>query len=156
MDKQLKYLSAVISCFCFILIVLRIIHPQILIDTTTIALIIIMIFPWLIPYVKTIKLPGGTEIDFKEEVERAERLSQGLKIPKVTVKMYEVRPTPELTYHDLFKTDPNLALASLRIDIERKLREVAKRKELKREYGLGTILQELASRKIIGSSEVKF
>lgn len=47
------------------------------------------------------------------------------------------------------------ALASLRIDIERKLREVAKRKELKREYCLGTILQELASRKIIGSSERK-
>jgi hypothetical protein len=153
LDKQLEYLAVLTSCFCFILIVLRIIYPQILIDTTTIALIIIMIFPWLIPHIKTIKFPGGTEVDFKEEVERMEYLSQRLKIPKTTIKTYEARPTPESTYLDLFKTDPNLALAFLRINIERKLREVAKQKELDHEYGLREILHKLHSRKIVGSPE---
>jgi hypothetical protein len=54
----------------------------------------------------------------------------------------------------LFRADPNLALASLRIEIERKLKEIARRREL--DVGILSvqrILDILRQQEIIGPSE---
>jgi len=72
--RRLIYLSALVSLICVSLIIIHAVFPQDLIDTTTIALLIILIFPWLLPYIKTIKLPEGTEIDFKEDVQKLNQL----------------------------------------------------------------------------------
>jgi len=56
----------------------------------------------------------------------------------------------------LLKNDPNLALASLRIDIETKLREIARKENLPvadESFSLEKVLYALYSKKVIGSSE---
>lgn len=141
-----KYLMPL---FCLILIIIHAMFPEYAIDTITIALIIIILFPWLIPYLGSIKFPGGTEITFRE-VQRLEELSAGIEIQLRDVIPDEIEPTRQ----DLLRFDSNLALASLRIDIERKLKQIARQKEIfTNRKSLGTILKSLYTNEIIGSSE---
>lgn len=160
--RRLKYLSVLVSLLCGFLIIIHAVYPQFAIDTTTIALIIILIFPWLLPYIhayiKTIKLPGGTELTFREEVQQLERLSKRSRISRFPVEeMPPTRPPPvEPTRWALFRVDPNLALASLRIEIERKLREIARQRQLRVErLPLRRVLNTLHSKKVIATSEFK-
>ena len=153
LPKRDKYL---ISLFCLILIIIHAIFPEYVIDTITIALIIIILFPWLIPYLESVKLPGGTEISFREEVQRLEELSE--KSPNlsgsVELQIKEIPDEIEPTRQDLLKVDPNLALASLRIDIERKVKQIAKQKDIYiNRKPLGAILKILYTNEIIGLSE---
>ena len=155
--KRWRYISISLSSLCGILIILHAIYPQYSIDTTTIALIIILIFPWLLPYIKTLKLPGGTELTFRDEVKELERLAEKSEISRVTV------PSPPVllavpSRSQLLVIDPNLALASLRIEIERKLRDIAGQKEMKvadQRISLGRVLHKLNSSGIIPTNEFK-
>ena len=93
--------------------------------------------------------------DINAATQKLEDVSERSQISKVPV---EVSPTPttpiELTHWTLFRADPNLALASLRIDIEKKLREIVIQKDIlfKRPY-LRSILSALYSEKIISHSD---
>ena len=159
MRRNLKLVSIGISLLCIFLIIIHAIFPEAAIDTTTVALIIILIFPWLLPYIKTAKLPGGIEITTRE-VQQLEDVTRRSAIGTIPIAIREpsriVPPPPpsQPTRSMLFKVDPNLALASLRIDIERKLREIALRRGVNVErLPLGQALNILHLREIIGSSE---
>jgi len=153
---NLKLVSIGISTLCIILIILHAIFPQFAIDTTTIALIVILIFPWLLPYIKTAKLPGGIEITTRE-IEQLVEVTRRSAIGTEPVAARPIRDRtmpPQRMHSMLFKTDPNLALASLRIEIERKLKEIARRRELDAErLPIEWILDILRQREIIGPSE---
>jgi hypothetical protein len=64
--KPNQWVAGLISIFCFILIVFHAIDPDFIVDSTSIYLIIIMIFPWLFPYFESISLPGGGEFKTRE------------------------------------------------------------------------------------------
>ena len=150
----MKLVSICISLICAFLIIVHAILPQFSIDNTTIALTIILIFPWLLPYIKTAKLPGGFEITTREVQELMEVTARSA-IGTVTVAAHiqpHRRPPP--AYLMLYQTDPNLALASLRIDIERKLRTIATKRQFEtRRLPLSQVLAVLRDREIIGPSE---
>lgn len=152
--RYLKLVSIGISLLCISLIIIHAIFPQFSIDSTTIALIIILIFPWLLPYIKTAKLPGGFEISTRE-IQQLEEVTARSAIGTIFVAMRPpTRRRPPSTYFTLFKTDPNLALASLRLDIERKLRAIAKKRQMDvRRLPLWQVLKVLHDREIIGPSE---
>ena len=158
--RRLIYLSTVVSVICISLIILHAIFPKAPVDTTTVALLVILIFPWLLPYVKTIKLPGGTEIDFKDDVQKLESLSQkssGIPSKPMRVLTSRLTPSPSSPSRlELLQTDPNLALASLRIEVETKLREIAAKKKLSvtdERTPLRQVLYALHSQKTIRSPE---
>jgi hypothetical protein len=154
--RNLKLISIGISLLCIFLIIIHAVFPQFAIDTTTIALLVILIFPWLLPYIKTVKLPGGIEIT-PREIQQLEEVTLRSAIGTIPVAMRPpvIRaPTSQLTRSTLFKADPNLALASLRLDIERKLREIARSRDLDVErLPLRHVLDILKQREIIGTSE---
>jgi len=164
MPRNLKLVSIGISLLCIVLIIIHATFPQFSIDTTTLALIVILIFPWLLPYIKTVKLPGGIEIT-PREVQQLIEVSLRSAIGTIPVMMPPPRPrgpqpsppTPsQPTRRMLFKADPNLALASLRLDIERKLREIATNRQLDVErLPLWQVLNVLHAKEIMGSSEFK-
>jgi hypothetical protein len=152
----LRLISIGISTLCIILIILHAVFPQFAIDTTTVALIAILIFPWLLPYIKTLKLPGGIEITPREIEQLVEvTLRSAIGTTAVAARPIRDRAKPSERMHSLlFRADPNLALASLRIEIERKLKEIARRREL--DVGILSvqrILDILRQQEIIGPSE---
>lgn len=155
--RRLKYLSVFVSLLCGCLIVIHAIYPEVTIDTTTIALLMISFFPWLLPYIKSIKFPGG-EITFREEVRRLERLSVESAIAEIQFDETSLKPKQivQPTRASLLEADPNLALASLRIEIEGKLRAIAEKKKVPIRYGrvsAGLILNALHLKQIIASTE---
>lgn len=101
-----------------------------LVDSITILILFILSIPFVAQYLRKVKLPGA-EFEFKEEIREARELVQ-LSVEKAekaenagemralrfeTFKLFAVR--------ELLDSDPVLALAALRIEIERKLRSVA-------------------------------
>jgi len=152
--RYLRLVSIGISLLCIFLIIIHATFPEYSIDSTTIALIVILIVPWLLPYIKTVKLPGGIEITTRE-IQLLEEVTARSAIGTIPIAMRPpIRRRLPSIHFTLFKTDPNLALASLRIDIERKLRAIAKRRQFDvKRLPLWQVLNIFRDREIIGSSE---
>lgn len=86
------------------------------------GLLLIAVLPWLGFIFKSVELPGGLKVEYpalqkaKEEADKAGLLAE----PAVE----------QPAYLAVFEDDPNLALAGLRIEIERCLRGIAEAKQL--------------------------
>lgn len=100
------------------------------VDGVTILVLFILSIPFVAQYLRKAKFPGA-EFEFKEEIrethklvrlsveqaEKAERAGEAKILPFETFKLSAVR--------ELLDSDPILALAALRIEIERKLGSAA-------------------------------
>ena len=95
--------------------VARLLWPAIRIDAVTLILLGIAIVPWVASLFKTVELPGGFKIEFADlEKTRQKAQSVGLLARSGPDKSTKIE-------------DPNLALAALRIALERQLRKIAER-----------------------------
>ncbi len=100
-------------------------------------------FAELFSSIKKLKLPGGTEIDWAKTVEEAEQAAEAIKNPtrELSIETAEekafieqsIRHSLDLSpsyynfdsYLDMAEKDHNLALAGVRIEIEKILRNMA-------------------------------
>ena len=97
------------------------IHP---ISLTALGLLALAGLPWLIPFfrssdfpLKSMKIPGGVEFEFNH-------LEQ---ISEQAAKVGLLRPAGnKYSFQTIFDQDPNLAMAGLRIELERRLRELGR------------------------------
>ena len=116
--------------------------PAIAIDAVTLALLAIAIIPWLAPLFKSIELPGGLKVEFAD-LEKARQNAQSVGL------LAKSRPD-KLTEID----DPNLALAALRIALERKLRQIARKNEISvGGRGIGFLLRDLQRRDLLSPEQ---
>lgn len=155
--NELRHLQIAVSSFVLLIALLHVVQPGLAIDSITLTLIVIAIAPWLAPFVKSIKLPGGAEItlnNFEKIDEGMEKT--GLLAPKA-VKVFKFRaavkpPAPEYSFQTA--SNPNLALAGLRIELEKKLREIAEANNIPAEKAsLSSLLFDLSSRNVITNEE---
>ena len=112
-------ISIVISIFAIILLILHLLVPAAAIDAITITLFLIAIIPWMSPIFKSIKLPGGFQIDYQELKEISKELDNSDLIaePNQEPPTYETNTIESL--------NPTLQLANLRIEIEKRIRHFA-------------------------------
>jgi len=127
--------------------VLHMIYPCLTIDSTTLGLLLIAFVPWLAPFLKSIELPGGLKVELQGIGERAKNagmLASGeLDSPK-----------PAFSFQIVAESDPNLALAGLRIEIEKRLVLLAEANDIgPGNRGLGYLLRELNQRSILSAEE---
>ena len=94
--------------------------PSLAIDGITLTLIIIAVVPWLTPLFKSMEFPGGWKIEFRDLAKVQERAEQADLLAPVTVDI-----ETEYPFQIVAEDDPNLALAGLRIEIEKRLRQLA-------------------------------
>jgi hypothetical protein len=113
----------IISATAVILSIGHIIFPRLSIDAITLSFVIIAILPWLAPLFKTIELPGGLKVTFQELEQAEKKLEEAGMLPMIKndsiVKKY--------SYQLIQKSNPNLALAGLRLEIETRLRRIAEK-----------------------------
>ncbi len=142
--------AAAISSVALFGAVAHLAWPHLAIDAITLTLVGIAVIPWLAPLFKAVELPGGVKVEFAE-LEKAERkaVSSGLiesDAPPAALKTAE----PELV-----TSDPNLALASLRIEIERRLHRIAQRNGVpERRISVGGLVRELSRRELLNSQQL--
>lgn len=119
----------------------HLIWPELKIDAVTLVLLVAAMVPWLAPLFKSVELPGGWKVEFQDlERARAEVENAGL----VAEPSEQDRGKEYYSFQLVAEEDPNLALAGLRIELEKRLRELAAVRGLEvRRGGVGTLLRQL-------------
>lgn len=117
-------------------------------DPLSLGLIVLAIVPWLVPMLRSVELPGGLKIelrDFKaleEEAQEAGILEGDERDADEGSSQYSFLLVAD--------SDPVLALAGLRIEIERKLIELSEAAGLEfRRAGVGRLLNNLDRRELL-------
>ncbi len=147
----LKRLRQAVTLGALLLALVHVIWPDLAIDAATLALIVIAILPWITPLVKSLELPGGWKVEFQELQKAASRAeTAGLLASAVATPAL----APEFAFQTIAERDPNLALAGLRIELEKRLVRLAQSKGLEvRSYGIGQLLRLLTKHNVLTQEE---
>ncbi len=125
MDDQNSFptISILISGFAIFLLIIHVFVPAMTIDIITITLFLIAIIPWVGQIFKSIKLPGGFQVDYQD----LEKISRELESTDLVAEPTEGPPDYEQIYDQMTiqSLSPSLQLANLRIEIEKRLRHLA-------------------------------
>jgi len=124
-------------------ITLRVLFPYLKIDAITLGMLLVAIIPWLSALIESAKFPGGWEIKFRDLQEAAQQ---------VTSDSIATDTESEATEHaEVFQpqNDPNLALVGLRIEIERRVKELAIRHEIQKSHSLKRMLNQLQQLEVL-------
>ena len=148
-NTQKKIIQFSITGTAIALSITHLKYPELKIDSISIFLLIIAILPWLSPLFKSIELPGGLKVEF-QELKNAEEKAKKAGLIKDTPVRNEVK----YSFITVASIDPNLALAGLRIEIEKSLIQICERHNIPTgRQGVGQLMRILAERQIISREE---
>lgn len=143
----INILRLTITCVALIGIALHMLFPCLKIDSITLGLLIIAMIPWLTPILKSVELPGGFKVELRDIGERAKNAGM-LSTSSSDSKQHD------FSFQLVAENDPNLALAGLRIEIEKRLIQLAEANSIKASNkGLGYLLRELAHHSLLSIEE---
>jgi hypothetical protein len=156
MSRPLKIIISVLA------IALTLIHqfiPAAKIDATTLLLIAAAIVPWALQYLKGFEIPGVIKIDFLDAKAATDKVTQTFITPgsgQLTTSgnppVIRNRPTTDLVadLRAIYERDPNLALVGFRIEVEKRIRELARAQGLADDRdSLQRLIQALTKRNVI-------
>ena len=149
--KEKRVVQILITVIALAFIITHLIWPTIKIDAITITLVIVAIIPWLAPLFKSIELPGGLKFEFQElrQIEKSAR----------RVGLIKTNQNTEVTKKDysflaIADQDSNLALAGLRIEIEKRIKQIAKDSQIEpKRRGIIHLLRKLGEVNILNFEE---
>ena len=146
-----RNIKIAISVLCVAAIFIHAVFPDLQLDYVTLVFLLIGVLPWLSPWIKSIELPGGFKITLQDVKAATDKVAAGIE--------QEVRPPTPLSVDeeskikqlwDVVDSNPNLALAGLRMEIENHLKNKAKATNILFEgRSAGIILRELANMDIV-------
>jgi hypothetical protein len=124
-------------------ILLHLNWPGLPIDAVTLALLVILILPWTAPLLESLEFPGGWKIKFQTVQAAAEKITKA-----------NPQPTPELEERakgELQEPDPTLALLSLRVELEKRLRALARVHLIPEGWPLYSVVRELRKKGVLNT-----
>ena len=148
--KEKEKIQYAITILALLTATIHLIYPELAIDAVTLVLIIIAIIPWLSPLFKSLELPGGLKFEFHDLEKVGEEAKKAGLIKDTPIE------TKDLDYSFLIiaDQDPNLALAGLRIEIEKRLRILAEKNNINaKRQGVGILMRLLSDRKLLSPQE---
>ncbi|MEI6832024.1 MAG: hypothetical protein WCK61_04910 [Candidatus Omnitrophota bacterium] len=149
---KLKHLQYGVTLGAILVALAHLIWPILTIDAITVTLLFIALIPWLAPLFKSLELPGGWKIEFQDFERARTKADKAGLLARVTV----VQAQTKYSFQIVAKEDPKLALAGLRIEIEKRLTEIAESNGVKLEkVGIGQLLRILGERELL-SREQRF
>jgi acyl carrier protein len=137
-----------LTCIFLITATAHLIFPDVKIDSIAVTLLILSIVPWLGIIFESLELPGGLKFKYSTLQAAADEVA---KSTLITVDHQGRIDDP--TYISLLDEDPTLALAGLRIDIERRLRQIATKYSDLKARGVGSLVNALSQRELLSDSE---
>jgi hypothetical protein len=139
----------IVTLVALALAIAHLLFPDLAIDAITLGLLAVAVIPWLAPLVKSLELPGGWKVELQEMYQVSSRAQDAGLISADLGS-----PAPEHSFQLVADRDPNLALAGLRIEIERRLLRLAEQHQIPlRSRGIGSILRELDKRGVLTSEQ---
>jgi hypothetical protein len=125
----------------------------------TIIILLILSIPFLSHFLKRAKV-AGAEFEFRDEIENTKKIVKQSVEKSKSKNNGKSKPLPFETFNlhtvrRLLESDPILALASLRIEIEKKLRLATKFFKLpSKKNSLSQIIDSLMEREILSSEQI--
>ena len=146
-------LKIIVSLIFATLFVVRIIYPELNIDAISIILLILAMFPWYSQNVKALELNGIGKVELVSEKEKEELEEKVAKVATVqTIK--KEKPTERYSFYNLRYTDQKLALAGLRIEIEKELHRISQKSQIRSDYkGVAELTKVLVRNEMITHNE---
>lgn len=143
------YLRIVITVLVLLVAGVHIFIPSLQIDLITLTLIVLGIIPWLAPLFKSLEFPGGWKFEFQElEKATSEVKASGL-LSEVSVK-----DQSKYEFDQIAVSNPVLALASLRIELEKSLKKLAEYGGIKNNpRGIRYLTNDLFQNQLISQQE---
>lgn len=130
--------------------IIHFVWPAAAIDGITATLLLVAVVPWLQPLFKSFELPGVVKVEFQDLQKVEERADAAGLL--ATAPSTDQRPA--YSFLQVASSDPNLALAGLRIELERRLEQFARsRNDPDIPRGIGGLLRFLNLRELIGGAE---
>jgi hypothetical protein len=147
-------LKIIITITAVGLATVHIIYPKINIDYITVILMGMALIPWVEPLFKSVGLPGGINFRFQDlEILETEAEEAGL-ISLDNYNNESVTLTPKYDFIEIADKNPELAILSLRIEIEKKLRQLATFNNITTaNLSANGILEQLEQKKILNQNE---
>lgn len=124
--KEIRRTQVLITLVALLMAIIHVVFPNLTIDAITVFLLVVALLPWLIPLVRSLELPGGWKVEF-QELEKARNKAE--KAGLLSSKGRKTK-TPSYSFESILDKDPNLALAGLRIELEKRLVQIAKLNKL--------------------------
>lgn len=148
-----KNIKWTISVIAIILTVVHIIFPKLNIDLITVFLLALAIIPWLESLFKSVELPGGLKFEF-QDLERIELEAKEAGLLNNEISEKEEGYNYDYPFIELAKTNQSLALVSLRIEIEKRLRLIAEKYSIDaNRNSMSRILKILSQKGILSPQE---
>ncbi len=133
MASKWRKVQISVTIGAILLLVLHLIFPNVKLDPVSVVLLFFVVLPWVIPFLKSFELPGGFKIELQDVTDITQKIKdfkiqpsvpKELLPKKVTISEFSDRDEVE-RLKIIAKVDPNLALAGLRLALERQIRFVA-------------------------------
>ena len=161
--KNTTWIKIFVSCGGLLILLLRLIWPTIKIDAISLGLIIVVILPWLSSLIESAEFPGGWKIKFRDIQQAGAKITGGEDTSSTTSTTTTSTTTTTLppealeekrksSFLYLMDHDPNLAIVGIRIEIEKRIRELAEIEGLKLSQPLSRLLRELQFRGVLNQT----
>ena len=159
-----KFLKVSVTIVALSLAAGHMLVPSINIDTITLVLLVLALLPWLLPYVKEIEIPGVVKITLPDAKAITDQIDKDniVLVPAAELKLKGYAPTvvvteePDATIENLrtiAESNPNLAVAGLRIEIEKRIKRLAELNGMPTERrGLHRLIRELRDKKVLSKT----
>ena len=130
MKLEIRLVQIIITLGVIIFYIIHYVNPKITLDFTTLVLLTIFLVIWVAPMIK-LELPGNIKMQFHDLEKVTGSLEDvGLLLPKKKIGEQNIHDgqkemKADNPWHVMTNGDSNLALATLRIETEKKLRQLA-------------------------------
>jgi hypothetical protein len=127
------------------------------VDYYTVVILLFLCVPYFSQFLKKAKI-AGAEFEFRDEIESTKKVVQESIEKSKSLSKSETKPSRFVTFDvetakAILSKDPVLALASLRIEIEKKLNFAARFFGINSKYTLLQIVDELRGRGVLRSEQ---
>jgi hypothetical protein len=147
MTRQLVITRTAISVLALGALSSHLFVPQLKLDPVALGLLVVAVVPWLSSVVKSLEVPGAGKIEFQEVREATERATgDKTKVPPAPIET-------EFSFLAVSELDPNLALVGLRVELEKRLRKLAKANDLPASRPLPQLTNELQQAGVLSAEQ---
>ena len=153
-DRDERILRWVLTLGALIVAVVHVTRPQLAIDGVTLALIGVALLPWARTFLESLELPGGFKVQYRHVQSAGQALIDAAAEVQPPGEVGQVLPERP-AYLEVASSDPNLALVGLRIELEKRLRDLARRSGISEadRLTLRRLLDLLRNQDVLGQKE---
>ncbi|EIJ75759.1 MAG: hypothetical protein C75L2_00650005 [Leptospirillum sp. Group II 'C75'] len=150
---KINAVQVIISLASICLLGVHLFKPTIAIDSIALFLLAFAAIPWIFPFLKSLELPGGIKIELKDTKAATDKvISSPIQAKEKITKQTQPRELPQnemvefetiKTLRQIAEADSNLAFVGFRIEIEKRLRELAEMFQINSRQPLTVLLRSM-------------